>query len=177
MTSRFRHALVATFADEDALRKAAHRLRERGLRIEDAYAPYPLHGFDDLIGIRRSRLPIVAFVAALIGCGAALGMQFYMAVFDWPLNVGGKPANSLLAFIPIAFELTILCSGVATAAAFLARSRLAPGFAAHSAIDGTTEDVFALVVRVRASAPEAGDLPALLVQSGALRVVAGEVPR
>jgi ActD protein len=176
MTSRSRHALIATFADENALRKASLRLRDRGLRIEDAYAPYPLHGFDELIGVRRSRLPVVAFVAATAGCGAALLMEFYLSVIDWPLNVGGKPANSFLAFIPIAFELTILCAGLATAAAFLARSRLVPGLPVRDAIDGTTDDVFALVVRLRGSV-DAGELPALLTQSGAIRVAMREVRR
>ena len=95
-------------------------------------------------------------------------MQFYMAVFDWPLNVGGKPPNSTLAFVPITFELTVLCAGLVTAAAFLVRS---PAGARAPAplrfADGTTEDVFALVLRRRDVTFDAGEARQLLLESGA----------
>jgi hypothetical protein len=132
---------------------------------------------DRLMGIRHSRLPIVTLVGGLVGCAAALAMQFYMAVFDWPLNVGGKPPNSTLAFVPIAFELTVLCAGLITAAAFLMRSRLVPGARAARFADGTTEDVFALVLRSRDVTFEAAEARRLLLDSGAAQVVLKEVPR
>ncbi len=119
--------LVARFSNEHDLREAVRQLRGHGFRIFDAYTPYPVHGLAELMGVRRSRLPIVSLCAALVGLGIALGFQFYAAVFDWPLNVGGKPPNSTLAFVPITFEITVLCAGLATAAAFLVRSRLLPG--------------------------------------------------
>jgi hypothetical protein len=172
-----RQFLVATFANEDALRGAVRRLRERDYRIHDVYSPYPVHGLDELMGLRRSRLPIVTLAGGLAGGAAALAMQFYMAVLDWPLNVGGKPANSTLAFLPITFELTVLCAGLATAAAFLTRSRLVPGARATPIADGTTEDVFALVLRRRDVTFDAGEARRLLLESGAAQVVHREVPR
>ena len=177
MTSAPRQFLVATFSNEDALRDAARRVRDRGCRIHDVYAPYPVHGLDELMGIRRSRLPIVTLVGGLAGGATAVAMQFYMAVFDWPLNVGGKPANSTLAFVPITFELTVLCAGLVTAAAFLTRSRLAPGARAARFADGTTEDVFALVLRSRDITFDTADARRLLLESGAAQVVLKEVPR
>src|SRR5262249_61240576 len=71
----------------------------------------------------RSRLPFVTLFGGAFGAAGALAMQFYMAVFDWPLNVGGEPPNSLLAFVPIAFELPVLFSGLVPASAFFLRSR------------------------------------------------------
>lgn len=177
MTSGSRQFLVATFSNEDALRDAARELRDRGFRIHDVYAPYPVHGMDELMGLGHSRLPIVTLVGGLAGCAAALAMQFYMAVFDWPLNVGGKPPNSTLAFVPIAFELTVLGAGLITAAAFLTRSRLAPGARAARFADGTTEDVFALVLRVRDATFDASEAGRLLVESGAGHVSLKDVPR
>ena len=177
MTSAPKQFLVATFSNEDALRRAARRVRNRGCRIHDVYTPYPVHGMDELMGLRHSRLPILTLVGGLAGCAAALAMQFYMAVFDWPLNVGGKPPNSTLAFVPIAFELTVLCAGLLTAAAFLTRSRLMPGARAAQFADGTTEDVFALVLRSRDITFDSVEARCLLLESGAARVVLKEVPR
>src|SRR6476646_9843257 len=112
MTSASRKFLVATFSNEDALRQGAGRLRDRDYRILDVYAPYPVHGLNELMNLAPSRLPIVTLVAGVAGGAAAMAMQFYMAVFDWPLDVGGKPLNSTLAFVPIAFELTVLFAGL-----------------------------------------------------------------
>jgi len=177
MTSTPRQFLVATFTNEDALRRATRRVQDRGCRIHDVYAPYPVHGMDELIGITRSRLPIVTFVGAVAGGAVALAMQFYMAVFDWPLNVGGKPPNSTLAFVPITFELTVLGAGLATAAALLVRSRLAPGARAAQFADGTTEDVFALVLRSRDVPCDAAEARRILLESGAAQVAFKEVSR
>ena len=177
MSSASRQFLVATFSNEDALRRGAGRLRDRRVRILDIYAPYPVHGLDGLMGIRPSRLPIVTFVAGVGGAAAAMAMQFYMAVFDWPLDVGGKPLNSTLAFVPITFELTVLFAGLATAAALLVRCRLMPGARGAQFAEGTTEDVFALVLRRRDETFDADEAGRLLLESGADRVVLTEVPR
>ena len=152
-----RRILVATFPDEHTLREAAGRLQAHGSPIHDIHTPYPVHGLDRLIGVGRSRLPVVSFAAGLGGLVLALGFQFYAAVIDWPLNVGGKPANSTLAFIPIAFEITVLFAGLGVVAAFLARAALFPGARGDVPVDGVTEDVFAIVLRPRhpAAADEA----------------------
>ena len=121
--------LVATFDGQEALLEAVTKVRAHGFRIYDVYTPFPVHGLDHALGLRRSRLGYVTCVAAVLGLSAALAFQFYAAVFDWSLNVGGKPDNSTLAFVPIAFELTILAGGLATAAAFVLRAGLFPGAA------------------------------------------------
>lgn len=171
----FREFVVASFAEEHGLREAVRLMRAHGYRIHDVYTPYPVHGLPELMGLRRSRLPLVAFAAGVGGLLAALVLQFYTAVFDWPLNVGGKPANSTLAFIPIAFELTVLCAGLATAAALLVRCGLVPGASPRLFAEGTTEDVFALVLRRRDATFDAGEARRLLLESGARNVTVKEV--
>jgi hypothetical protein len=166
--------LVATFSDEHALREAAGRLHAHGSKIHDIYTPYPVHGLDLLMGIRRSRLPIVSFVAGVCGLVGTIGFQFYAAVFDWPLNVGGKPANSTLAFVPITFEITILCAGLAGVAAFLARTALFPGVRADTPADGVTEDAFAIVLRLRNQASD--DDARVLLGNGAREITVRRVP-
>jgi hypothetical protein len=139
--------LVASFRQVDGLLRAVRRARREMLRVYDVFAPFPVHGLDEAMGIRHTRLPKVTLLAGLTGLATALTLQFYANVLDWPLNVGGKPDNSTLAFIPISFELTVLFGGLATVAALLVRARLYPGKQAWLADPGVTNDVFALVLR------------------------------
>ncbi|MGZ4840392.1 MAG: DUF3341 domain-containing protein [Candidatus Angelobacter sp.] len=167
--------LVATFSDAETLMKAVRTVTEEDFRIYDVYAPYPIHGLDHAMGIRRTRLPWVTF---LVGCCAltlAITFQFYTTVLDWPLNVGGKPDNSTLAFIPICFELTVLLSGLATVAALFLRARLYPGKKELLLAEGVTNDTFALVLRRRETTFDIHRAWKLLEESGADRVREREV--
>jgi len=143
MASRDR--VVAIFERADRLVAAVRAVRARGFAVRDVYAPYALHELDDALGVRRSRLGLVTFAGGVAGAVGAIGMQVWCAALDWPVDVGGKPANSALAFLPITFELTVLLAGLATAGAFLARSRLFPGAASTLAAEGVTNDRFALL--------------------------------
>lgn len=118
--------VIGIFNDEKNLLASAREIREGGIDIYDVYAPYPIHALEGIMGIRRSRLPYVCFGAGLGGCFLALVFQVWTSATNWPLNVGGKPLNSFPAFIPIAFEITVLLGGLVTTAAFLARSELFP---------------------------------------------------
>jgi hypothetical protein len=141
--------LVATFSGPDELLQAVHAVREADFRIYDVYAPYPVHGLDEAMGIRRTRLPWVTLVMGSSALLFAVCFQFYATVLDWPLNVGGKPDNSALAFVPIAFELTVLLGGLATVAALLLRTKLYPGKREELIVEGVTNDRFALALRKR----------------------------
>jgi len=141
--------VVATFSDAETLLQAVKAVRAEEFRVYDVYAPYPIHGLDEAMGVRHSRLPWVTFFAGLFGLTLAFTFQFYTTVLDWPLNVGGKPDNSTLAFVPICFELTVLIGGVVTALALLMRAKLFPGKRERLAAEGVTDDKFALVLRKR----------------------------
>jgi hypothetical protein len=169
-----RSFLVATYSDPDSLVAAVRPLRRAGFRVHDVYAPYPIHGLDEAMGIRRSRLPLVTLVAGLSGLAFALFLQFYANVLDWSLDVGGKPDNSTLAFIPISFELTVLAAGLATVAAFLLRARLYPGKPAELAARGVTDNVFALVVRAPDSAGGIARAREILERCGAVAIAERE---
>jgi hypothetical protein len=170
-----REFLVATFARPDHVIDAVTTIRAHGVKIYDVYTPYPVCGLDDAMGVRRSRLGYVTFVAGLLGLASAIAFEFYAAVFDWSLNVGGKPDNSMLAFVPIAFEITVLAAGLATAGAFFLRSRLFPGALARPAAPGVTEDRFAIALRWRTSAFDTGAVRRLLHESGAIAVTQSEL--
>lgn len=162
--------LVATFSDAEKLLHAVRAVREENLRIYDVYAPYPIHGLDAAMGVRRTRLPWVTFVVGCCALALALTFQFYTTVLDWPLNVGGKPDNSTLAFVPICFELTVLLSGLATVAALFLRARLYPGKKESLFAEGVTNDTFALVLRKREAPSDLHRARKLLQESGADRI-------
>ncbi len=162
--------VVATYSDAETLVSAVRAVRQQNFRVYDVYAPYPIHGMDEALGVRRSRLPWVTFVVGLMGLTFALTLQFYTTVLDWPVNVGGKPDNSTLAFLPICFELTVLLSGLATVAALFVRARLFPGKKEQIIAEGITNDTFALVVRQRDSSFDINRVWKILEESGADRV-------
>jgi len=181
MDIRGSRLLVATFGRAEDLVSAVAQARREAFRVYDVFAPFPVHGLDEAMGIRRTRLPRVTLIAGLTGLCCAMALQFYANVLDWPLNVGGKPDNSTLAFIPISFELTVLFGGLATVAAFLLKAKLYPGKQPWLVIAGATDDVLALVLR--RPAPEQPDhdarearVRALLAEHGAERVVESELP-
>jgi hypothetical protein len=141
--------VVATYSDPDSLLRGVRALREHSFRIYDVYAPYPIHDLEHAMGLRRTRLPLVTLVAGACALLLALSFQFYTSVLDWPLNVGGKPDNSSLAWVPICFEATVLIGGLSTFAALLFRARLFPGKKERLPAPGLTNDKFALVLRKR----------------------------
>jgi len=143
--------LVATFSGPNEVGAAVRTLRGQNFGIYDVYGPYPVHGLDQAMGVRTSRLPLIALIAAMLGLVSGVGLQFYTTVLDWPMNVGGKPDNSTLAFVPISFELTVLFSGLITVAALFLRSRLFPGRRENLLATGATDDTFVLVLRDRPS--------------------------
>jgi Alternative complex III, ActD subunit len=172
MRNRF---IVATYSDAETLLKGVRMATEENFRIYDVYAPYPVHGLDQAMGMRRTRLPWVTFVVGMLALAFALSFQFYTTVLDWPLNVGGKPDNSTLAFVPICFELTVLLSGLATVAALFVRARLYPGKKELLFAEGVTNDTFALVLRRRETGFDVHRALLLLNESGADRVREKEV--
>ena len=150
--SRFLHPpLIAVFEREDDLLHAAAAARKEGLHIIDAFSPHAVHGLDRAMGLRPSRLPWVCFVLGLLGAGAILLFQYWTTAMSWPLNVGGKPWNSLPAFIPVTFEVMVLCAGVGTVLAFIWKSGLRPGRQSTLSNLRVTDDRFALAIGKTAS--------------------------
>jgi hypothetical protein len=141
-----RRVFVGSFATEDDLLGAVRAAREHRFRIADVYTPYAVHGLGRAMGLRASRLPWVCFAFGLFGAAFKLTFQFWTMARDWPLNVGGKPWNSLPAYVPVTFEVMVLLAGFAVVFAFLLRCRLFPGKQPAPRIQGVTDDRFVLVL-------------------------------
>lgn len=146
--------VVAGFAEEAHLRRAVSAVRQRGWIVVDIYAPYALHDLERLLGWRRSRLPVACFLGGILGLAAAFWFQFWASVRSWPLNVGGRPWNSLPAFVPVAFESMVLLAGFSLVFALLLRCRLYPGKQPRLPSPRVTDDRFAVVLEAPSNAVE-----------------------
>lgn len=112
--------LLAQFDDPDSLVSACDQARQSGYTKTDAYSPFPVHGIDPAIGIKRSILPFIVLAIAIGACGVGLGMQWYTNSADWSpifpgyaFKISGKPYFSLPANIPVTFEVIVLSSAFA----------------------------------------------------------------
>ncbi len=160
------NTLVAVFDSDHAVLAAAQAARKRGFKIRDAYTPFPVHGMDEALGLPPSWLSRACFALGAAGLTFALSFQYWVSLFDWPMNIGGKPFDASPALIPIAFEITVLVSGVGTVLTLLVFRGLLPGRQPQVSGLGATDDKFLLVVD---DAPEA-ELRALFREHGAASV-------
>lgn len=109
------HGLMVEVDSAEALIEVARNAHEAGYRKMDAYSPFPIEGLSEALGARRTRLPLLVLLGGIAGFSIGMGVQYYSAVIHYPLNIGGKPLASIPAFIPVAFELTILCASLTAA--------------------------------------------------------------
>jgi hypothetical protein len=167
MTGR---VLVSVFEREDDVVKATNAARKEGLEIVDVYAPYAIHGLDRAMGLPPSRIPWVCFLLGLFGAVTITIFQFWASAVSWPINVGGKPWNSLPAFVPVIFEVTVLCAGVGTVAFFIWYSGLRPGLPSSMSDFRVTDDHFALVLRQTGVAFNRANVEALLKRFHAVQI-------
>jgi Protein of unknown function (DUF3341) len=107
------YGYLAEFKSASALYKAAEKVRDAGFKKWDCYSPYPIHGLDGAMGIKRSILPWFVFFGGMTGTATAFTLAYTTQVVIYPTVVQAKPANifSIPAFFPVMFELTILFSG------------------------------------------------------------------
>lgn len=106
--------LMAEFDTPTALAAAARRVREKGYRKVEAYSPFAIEEVNAALGLHNNRLPLIVLIGGILGALTGYLMQYYIAVWDFPINVGGRPLNSWPSFIIITFELTILFAALST---------------------------------------------------------------
>jgi hypothetical protein len=107
------------FANPAAAIRAAQLLRKAGLKKIEGFGPFPLDEFEEALGHVGSKIPLIALLAGIIGGISAYALEYFTAVIQYPLNIGGRPLHSWPAFIPVTFELTVLFSACAIIGGFL----------------------------------------------------------
>lgn len=112
-------AVVAEFPSATAVTEAARKIRATGLVDWDVHSPFPIHGIDDVIGIRPTRLPWITLCAGATGIATALTMQYWMNAVDYAFWISGKPFFGLPAAVPVSFELMVLFAAISTLVSML----------------------------------------------------------
>lgn len=113
---------LAEFDTTRKLLAACNQIRQAGYKKTDAYTPFPVHGIDGALGIKRTKLPFLVLGVGLVACVIGIGMQWYVngpTEDVWPFpgytfRISGKPTWSLPANIPVTFEIIVLLSAFAT---------------------------------------------------------------
>ena len=117
------NGIIGEFEDVAALVHAARSAAAAGYCRWDAFSPYPIEELNELVP-GRSRVPLYALVGGIMGASLAFGIQTWAWVWDFPIDVGGRPLFSWPAFIPITFEMTVLFSALSAGFGMLAANRL-----------------------------------------------------
>ncbi len=167
------YGVMAEFENPTDLVAAARRVYAAGYRRINGYSPYPIEELSEAIGFTHTSLPLIVFIGGVLGALAGFGMQYWIEVIDYPLNVGGKPYNSWPAFIPITFEMTVLFAAFAAVLGMLVLNKLpqpyhpvfnVPNFAM------ATRDRFFLAVEANDPKFDHAEVVALLKSLDALEV-------
>ena len=167
--------IYAMYDDDDVLKDGAKKLVAKGVKVADVFSPFPIHGIDPIIGVKQTRLGIMAFLYGLTGTTlATVGMNYFM-IQDWNMNIGGKPSMSyldnVLAFIPITFEFTVLCAAHGMAITYLLLNKTLPGMPATNPDPRTTDDKFVMELRLSDNGQfSEGELMAMLNETGVVEV-------
>ncbi len=163
--------VLGVFDDEDILLKAVGKVRGAGVKIHEVYSPFPVHGLDEELGYKRSRLPIAAFMFGALGTTLALVMQVWMLGIDWPMIIGGKNHVALPDFVPVTFELTVLLAAFGMVGTFLVSSDLKPWKDPKLMDIRITDDKHIMAIDLgKNKAMEAAKINSLLKDSGAVEV-------
>lgn len=160
--------VLGHFDDPDMLMHGIDKLQKNNISIYDVFTPFPIHGIENKLGIKRSRLPIAAFLFGITGTITAFTMVYYMLVHDWPMNIGGKPAFAFPDFIPVMFELTVLFCAFGMVFTFFYANHLFPGRAPRVMDLRATDDRF--VIAIDAKANDVNAVDSVLKEAGAVEI-------
>lgn len=137
--------VVGLWDHEEVYLHAIEHIRHKGIEIYDSLTPFPVHGLEDALGYKESRLHTAGFFFGATGTTLALTFMTWVMTTNYPINFGGKPYWPVPSFIPITFELTVLFSAWGMTLTYLVRNKLWPGRVPRIYDKRTTDDRFALV--------------------------------
>jgi hypothetical protein len=138
------------YDDDQKLLDAARALVAQGIRVKDVFSPFPIHGLDPIIGVKRTRLAICSFLYACTGTALSILGTWYFMVSDWDWNIGGKPNFTWIenapAFVPVMFEFSVFCGAHGMAITYMLRNGTLPGMPASNPDPRTTDDKFVMEI-------------------------------
>lgn len=100
--------VLAQFANTGDLRSAIERVRRDGFTSYEAFTPFPVDEVNECLHLRNTPMPWIILVGGILGGASVYALEYWISVFAYPLNIGGRPLNSWPAFIPPTFEGAVL---------------------------------------------------------------------
>lgn len=161
--------ILGLFKDPDEMMQGIDKLQANDISVYDVFTPMPIHGIEEKLGYKRSRLPVAAFCFGFFGLCCAFSLLYYCLVYDWPMNIGGKPAFAAPDFIPVMFELTVLFASFGMVGTYYFANHLFPGRAPRVMDLRATNDRFVIAIDA-ATNPYPEKIDDLLKEAGAVEV-------
>jgi hypothetical protein len=163
--------ILGLWDHEEVFLHAIEHIRHDGQEIFETLTPFPVHGLEEALGYRETRLHTAGFLFGATGTTLALSFMTWVMAFNYPINFGGKPNWPLPSFIPITFELTVLFAAWGMVLTYCVRNKLIPGYVPRIYDVRTTDDRFALVFDIEGKpAGEVEKIKALCSGNGAVEV-------
>jgi len=167
------YGLLAEYDTPGELVEAARKVRDAGYTDFDCYSPFPVHGIDPAMGIKRTILPLVIFGGGFAGASGGLLLQWYCNAYSWGWNISGKPTWSIPANIPIAYECAILLAVLTSFFGMWAFNKLPQVWHPLFRVDRftrVTDDGFFLGIEARDRHFDADKTKALLADAGSIAI-------
>ncbi|XOD69001.1 MAG: DUF3341 domain-containing protein [Flavobacteriales bacterium AspAUS03] len=171
MSKATTNIVYGLYDDDDVLLDGIKFLKSKGIKINEVYTPFPVHGLDKALDLKETRISKLAFVYSLFGTILATVLTWYTMNYDWPQDIGGKSSSTwymnMPAFVPIMFELIVFCTAHFMCITYLIRCRLFPGTQPQNPDPRTTDDKFLIELRTE---QDTDDLISSLKESGAIEI-------
>lgn len=162
--------MFGIFENPDKFLDTVSKVHQKGAQIIDCYTPFPMHGIDKAMGLKRSLLPIGAFICGCLGFLTAAALESYTMHFDWPMIIGNKPTIGV-SYVPVLFETTVLFTAFGLAILFFTRSKMLHGKMPSERIDfRQTDDRMVIAIATDNSAVDKNELSNMLFSGGAVLV-------
>jgi hypothetical protein len=164
-----RYGLIAMFDTPAGIMHAAEAVRDAGYKSWDVIAPFPIHGLDRAMGMRRSVVPRFSLAGGIVGFATGMTLIWWVGAWNYQLTVGGKPFFSPIFAFPVAYELTILLTAFATILGMFLLNRLPMHYHAvmkQAHFKRATDDRFFIVIEARDPLYDAAATRALLEKIG-----------
>jgi hypothetical protein len=163
------YGLIATFETTPDVYHAAEKVRDAGYKNWDCITPFPIHGLDRAMGVKRSKVPRFSLAGGVLGFTTGMSLIYWTSAINYPLVVGGKPYFSPLYAFPVSYELTILFTAFATIGGMFFLNRLPmhyhPVLKSNKIVSGM-DDKFHIVIESTDPKFNLANTKALLEQAG-----------
>src|SRR3954462_1374850 len=167
------YGLIATFDTAPDVYHAAEKVRDAGYRHWDCITPFPVHGLDRAMGLRRSIVPRISLAGGITGFCTGMTLIWWTGAWQYPLLVGGKPYFSPMFAFPISYELTILFTAFATIIGMFVVNGLPMHYhpvLKYDHIGRGMDDTFFIVIEARDPRYNLANTKALLEQAGGVSI-------